>query len=369
MVTDQDADEPGRIDLIQVLRAVAAIAVVFGHSISRLVRSDAIGAKSSLIMRAGDLQSTGQAGVDLFFVISGFIMLYVHYDHFQRPRSPQRFMLKRIIRIVPIYWILTTLGIFLLVVAPSLFTYHTHADFMWFLTSYLFIPWQPELGPASPVLGVGWTLNYEMYFYLIFAIALIFPRARAVVAITIMFALSVAIGMVLHPQAPWPMLLTNWLLLEFLCGLLIAYALRRAHLRPNRILCFGAIALGLFVIALTSMRTPDDGWQRFVLWGLPAALILFGAAALRVRRANATLLMLGDASYSIYLFQVFALPGIAVLFRLLRLQAFLPFDLLVILLTVLATAAGVLCWYALERPIGKALRGRFVLPQAALASA
>ncbi len=79
--------------------------------------------------------------------------------------------------------------------------------------------------------------------------------------------------------------------------------------------------------------------------------------------------MLGDASYSIYLFQVFALPGIAVLFRLLRLQAFLPFDLLVILLTVLATAAGVLCWYALERPIGKALRGRFVLPQAALASA
>ena len=111
----------------------------------------------------------GGAGVDIFFVISGFIMVYTTMD---REITPWSFMADRIARIVPAYWA-ATLGVFFLaLVAPSLLQ-TSHMQWGELFKSLVFVPFRKANGLVQPVLFVGWTLNYEMFFYLMFAAGLL----------------------------------------------------------------------------------------------------------------------------------------------------------------------------------------------------
>ena len=133
---------------VQVLRAFAALLVIFVHL-------------DQLLSRLG-VPLFGGAGIDIFFVISGFIMVYTTMD---REITPWSFMADRIARIVPAYWA-ATLGVFFLaLVAPSLLqTSHMQWDELF--KSLVFVPFRKATGLVQPVLFVGWTLNYEMFFYL-----------------------------------------------------------------------------------------------------------------------------------------------------------------------------------------------------------
>jgi len=185
----------GRLDSIQVLRAVAAIGVVFTHAITRLSTSFPGASEHALFTGLGGQLTVGDAGVDLFFVISGFIMLHVHRNDFGRPGAPLRFMLRRILRIVPIYWLLTTLALVFLIFAPQLFTTHYRGIYLpWIVGSYLFLPIAPPDWNATPVVGVGWTLNYEMFFYAVFAGALLLPRRLGLQLIFVCFGILVGLG-------------------------------------------------------------------------------------------------------------------------------------------------------------------------------
>ncbi|QDL98015.1 acyltransferase [Rhodopseudomonas palustris] len=349
----------GRIDAIQLLRAFAATAVVFTHATTRIgyIFPEGI-AGSHLFGESSGQVRVGDAGVDLFFVISGFVMLYVHRNDFARPGAVSGFFRKRIARIVPLYWLLTTVAVAVTVLSPGVFTTHyAAADPAWIVGSYLFLPIPAPGRELSPVIGVGWTLNYEMFFYLVFGLLLMFPRALALRSLITAFTVLVGLGVVLSPALPWAKFVTSWLLLEFLLGIGIAYW-RLSGGRLSAQAAWMVAAVSLAVLLATVHWTPDEqGAGRFALWGIPAAGIVVAATNLDLGQGRARRLaaVLGDASYSIYLFQVFALPIWGFMMSRLGFGT-LPFDLNVVILTVLVVASGVVGWAVVERPLSRAVK-------------
>ena len=111
--------------------------------------------------------SFGAAGVDIFFVVSGFIMVVTTM---KRDMAPGEFLLHRIARIVPVYWVVTIL-LFAIVMYGFKPVGIMRMQPDWLAKSLLFIPFDRD-GRVEPIISVGWTLNYEMFFYLLFALGL-----------------------------------------------------------------------------------------------------------------------------------------------------------------------------------------------------
>src|SRR2546423_747067 len=209
----------GQINGLQALRGIAASAVVFSHAYTRSNLTWTAQVAHSRLRAFHDLVWVGQFGVDLFFVLSGFLMMHLHRDQFGCGASAE-FLSRRIVRIVPLYWSLSTIGLVLLLIQPQLFSFHSSAEWRWALGSFLFVPWPNSVGLSAPVLGAGWTLDYEMYFYALFAIALLFRRG--LVLLCGFLTASATAGILWHPAHPWAALATGPLLIEFLMGIAIA---------------------------------------------------------------------------------------------------------------------------------------------------
>ena len=204
---------------IQLLRAFAALCVVAFHA-----QNDA----SVVAARLGKAFTRSEAfpwlaGVDIFFVISGFIMVYASARLFGSAQGPRIFLAHRIARIVPLYWATTMLYLAVVLLAPALLNSEYLAP--GFVTSsFLFIPAARPDGLVQPLYSLGWTLNYEMFFYALFAIAVAFPRQRAVAALIGALILIVGLGQTL---APLPQPLAFWsdpIILEFAFGMALGWA-------------------------------------------------------------------------------------------------------------------------------------------------
>lgn len=321
---------------IQYLRALAAGLVVIWHACSFVERGSDL---------SHDLVGLGQSGVDIFFVISGFIIFYTTAV---APMSAREFMARRIVRIVPIYWFYTTLWLAAFLAAPYFF--HATAIAPWHtVASYLFIPAYPP-GPHGlirPVLGVGWSLNFEMFFYAAFALVLswgIAARLRAVVAI--MLAL-VLLGALIQPDDAVLQTYSDPLVLEFVGGCAIGWMVIRG-IRLPRAVCLALLALAVLGFA-ASFYVQD--WPEWLRWGLPSILLVAGAAFYEadhgVRRVE-LLKRLGDATYSIYLSHIFAVGAFVTLWRRAGLPEY-PHWVMAAAATVVALAIGWVAYVAIER--------------------
>ena len=335
-----------RLILVQALRAAAALLVVVHH-----VQNDAaiLAARSGTAFAPSTLLPW-QAGVDVFFVISGFIIVHAARPLFGRAGAPRRFLAHRIARVVPLYWLVTSLYLGVALVVPGVLETGARDGgpaVGGVVASYLFWPWARPDGAVMPLYSLGWTLNYEALFYGLFVPCLLLPR-RAAVAMVLALLIALALigaGVALPlPFAFW----ANPIVLEFAFGVVIGLA-RAEGLRlpvPTRTIL--AVA-GLALLALAG----DEG-PRVIAWGGPAALLV--AAAALGRGAGATdgpwvkaAATVGDASYALYLVHPFAS-------RALREFAWragldvgpLPFMLAAILVSVAASLA-VHRW--IERPL------------------
>lgn len=294
---------------IQILRALAAAMVAFGHA-----QHDAalIAERSGLSFERLYTLPWG-AGVDLFFVISGFIMVHASGRLFGTSGARRDFLTRRIARIVPLYWAFTTIYLAYLIIAfmqlgrpmPGLFDV---------LASYLFVP-NDRLGTGfpQPIYALGWTLQYEMFFYLVFASFLTLERNRAVLGCgLLLFGLALA-GSIFSPSATILAFATSPIVLEFALGMLVGIAHAsglRLGIASRVVLATGAI----LVLWLDPMRsgtqaldwtTPLD-FARVLSWGVPAAILV--AVATLAKASPAELgpmqrgaVALGDASYALYL--------------------------------------------------------------------
>ncbi|TAA06052.1 acyltransferase [Pseudoxanthomonas winnipegensis] len=325
-----------RLAAIQSLRAVAALMVVLHH------------ARNPIPWLWNPLAhyEAFASGVDIFFVISGLIMYVAARDERWR-----EFIGKRVIRVVPLYWIAT-----LALLAIELLRHQARLDAteLWhMLQSLLFIPHpSPDKhGELYPLLAVGWTLNYEMFFYALFCVGIVLRRVVAVP--TVLILALVAAGALGEPQGPLARTYTSPLLLEFLCGLWLGVLYRRGHADrlPGWLLPAGLAGL-LLLPAL-----PEEGLalaDRIVC----GVAVVAGAIGLGTRAPRHPLLeRLGDASYSIYLTHtVLALLLVQALWARIPLHG--PLQLAGYLLTALGVSAlvGLASYRWLECPITRGLR-------------
>lgn len=321
---------------IQSLRAVAALCVLF-VSCGSWFAAEYPGRFENPFLLC-------HSGVDLFFIISGFIML--HSIHSAPHMDAGLFMSRRIIRIVPLYWLVTALGLSLALFLPQLFT-HYRIDPRHALFSFLFIP-QDTL----PVIRTGWTLGYEMYFYLVLAAFLKTGLRSKIHWAAAFFAVSSFIGLAFPHQRVHPLfnMLASELLAEFAMGMLLFYAYDRG-LRTGVPLALGLILSGLALLPVL------DGSTRLAGFGLPMACIFSGVIFCRREMLDFRALhLLGDASYSLYLIQVLAVPACGKVVRMLPFDGY-PFWAPLMGFFLAANAAVALCLhFTLERPLTERLK-------------
>lgn len=317
---------------IQYLRAIAAIAVVVFHA----------------AQRAGMPFWVGEAGVDLFFLLSGFLMLAIT----EAGSRPLPFLRDRLRRIVPPYWIATSvvlagasLGLF-----PQMQVVPWHV-----VSSYLFIPSISPYGRPWPLLVPGWTLNFEMFFYLCFALTMALrSQTRQVAVLALVFGAAVAVGMVLRPANAIGATYTDPMLLEFVGGMAIGLWWKRSRALPAWI---GWLALLIAAVLFVGVWTLHTDRPRVIIFGLPSVLALIGVLVLERRQRigrSALPLLLGNASYSIYLWHTLAISLAVKACALLHLPRFaiVPVGI------ASGLAAGVLGYWLIERPLLKLFRAR-----------
>ncbi len=309
---------------VQALRALAAWAVVCHHFMQIFFDFEARGPIGQLFI------DKGAVGVDIFFVISGLV-IFLSTEGKALP--PARFLLYRLFRIVPAYWLYTVLMALLVVFARPLLPDQT-VDWSHLLLSLLFIPTENPGGYGIyPTLNVGWTLNYEMLFYVLFAWALLFRlQVRLLVVAALLFAVCQAwtgFGWVSE-------FYRSDIVYEFLLGIGIGMLYRRGWIGPALWLPLLGIGAGLLAI----YHLPPE--PRLLNWGVPSAVLVMASMALeRHVERNRLLKLLGDCSYSVYLMHVLVLSAGGYLARRYGINPYLMF-------VVCALAIAIGSWLSYE---------------------
>jgi exopolysaccharide production protein ExoZ len=341
---------PTSLPLIQVLRALAALMVAAGHAQFEV---------AGLASRAGVPYAPAgwlpwPAGVDVFFVISGFIIVHAAASLHGRADARRIFLAHRIARVVPLYWLATTLYLALAWARPGLLGADGGGP-AYLAASYLFWPMARADGAVQPLYSLGWTLNYEMAFYVLFALALPLGRRRAVVGVVALLGGLVVLGQAAGSLAVAPAFWSDPIVLEFACGAALALARQQGLRLPGP----ARLALAVAGLVLLSLAGEAPALPRCLAWGGPAALLV-AAAALGPSVAAAPGLrpavMLGDASYALYLAHPFVVRGTRVVAEATGLAAATGPGPLAILMLVLACLAALVLHRIVERPLTRAAR-------------
>jgi len=333
---------------LHLLRVIAALGVVYFHTTSTA------GLKLDW--------DVGSRGVDVFFVISGFIIAYIGTGR------PEHFFRRRLIRVVPFYWAATLTVFAVALVAPHVFS-TTTASVPHLVSSLAFVPRMNPAGEMMPTLLLGWSLNFEMFFYVLFAMALAISPKRAPL---ICVGWIVAFVLAIHGFASKSDLMNFYarpIVLEFCFGVVVFYIVAfctehkeaLAKVPALKWLLAATLVGGLIGIAVFEQHYRDTV-PRYLVAGIPAFFIVLSALLLEriygVATNNKLIYLLGEASYIIYLVHPY------VVFTILRLvvkNADLPEPALaglIVALLALTSAISVAIHLWFEKPVMAFLRAR-----------
>lgn len=301
----RETEKKNTIYSVQLLRAIAALLVVIDHSLIHIFTAYDLPQIYHVIA-----WKFGGVGVTVFFVISGFVMALTNDKKFGQTGEPARFILNRIIRIVPLYWVMTFVAVIL-----TLATTDKELSLSYLLMSLFFIVPQDNAGQVilQPVLGPGWTLTYEMFFYAIFALFLLLPKRAGITGFTMTMLAFVYWGMatlspaeINDPTSRFAFY-ANPLLLLFVSGVLLGGVYKKYETMFRQI----NISIIWMLVAVTvtitfSAMTDKSSWPLYLQPLVFALPLICVAIALVSRFEPATLsrrfgILLGEASYSIYL--------------------------------------------------------------------
>jgi peptidoglycan/LPS O-acetylase OafA/YrhL len=355
------------LNSVQALRGVAALLVVSTH-VETALRENGLTA-IPWPSRAGGLSGFGGVGVDIFFVISGFIMVYVGARYFRREGTVQDFLIRRVLRIYPLYWLVTLL----LVAAASAKTLLAlragqplaqalDFDLQWhrLLGGLTLFPTYNEFGNIQPIVGIGWTLSYEVFFYFVFALTLGIGFRWSVFAVIGVFVFLIVVPL------PWDnstfgTFLKDGILLEFPAGMLIGYAALLGS-RPPRWVVATSLVLALAGY-LISILFQFDYEYHYLHRGIPSALLVFGLVFWEIRyglNVHRLLVWFGDASYSVYLIHTVVISYLfmPVIRAAPSVQNF-QVDVLGFVMFVTAALLGLLLYEKIEKPMQRLLMKRY----------
>nr|WP_272482681.1 acyltransferase [Acidisphaera sp. L21] len=320
------------------MRALAALAVAFLHVADEA--GSLAGMPGQSPYPAID-QVPLEAGVDLFFVISGFVMVWASWGAFGRAASIAPFVWRRLLRIVPLYWLLSAATVLVAVAAPGIMSDGLRDGWGYVASSFGFIPWRRLDGAVQPILRLGWTLEYEMLFYAIVACALVLRRPIALAAILLAIGALAAAGQALPLASAPAVFWTDPIVLEFAFGVVVATAARQGWRAgwPGLAALVAALALAILFGA----------GHRVLARGIPAALLVF--CALSWRSLPAWLILLGDASYAFYLVHPFPMRAMRVVFAHLMLPTSIAIPAYLISTMVVCALVAIALHLLVEQPL------------------
>ena len=352
----------GKINYLQVYRGIAALLVILFHV-------DLQAKKSFGTEFVGGFFHSANIGVDFFFVLSGFIIVYVHFDQIGDARHAPRYLLKRLLRFYPLVFAACAvkLGYFFAggggIPEDKIDTYRI-------FSSFLLLP-MPENGHY--LISVLWTLAHEVLFYLLFLFALLLGK-RAALILGVTWALLIVIVQFPGTGKPTDFAL-HFLMspchMQFLLGAAVAVLIRKKLWEKFAVAAL--LAGSLFAVWCWQGARHTTAEDIYLLprvqWGIAFALIVFGTVILEQRHEWAApkgLMLLGDASYSVYLFHTsFLKIGAVAVGKLGGLENLMPAQAFFWLNALLATVGGVVAFYIIERPAmnytRKLLRNRFTV--------
>lgn len=357
-----ESSRNSRLPSIQVLRGIAASLVVYYHYSGLF---EGLSPRYCWFVHSG-FGTLGASGVDIFFVISGFIMVYTTTRK-AGASDAVGFLRRRAHRIYPLYWVWTSALFCLWRTGIALKTYHFSPSYV--VKSYLLIPAYD--GTAyRPLLAVGWTLSFEMFFYVAFSCAILLRLKRGKLAFLAgFFAFTCLLAKYLLPQGGMRFLLTDPIILEFLFGAFAAEVLLRfassSRGKVMRILPATLIGLGsASLIIVAKFHMPD--FMRAAYYGIPALSIVFGAALLGSRECPRWLVFLGDASYSIYLTHTIVVMVFDWVLRHFHLVDRVSPDISILLAAPITIALCCISYPLVERPLtASPTRRRELVPRSA----
>jgi peptidoglycan/LPS O-acetylase OafA/YrhL len=328
---------------IQSLRGFAALLVVLSHLLI-------IEQKYSPDHILGQWAEFGMAGVDLFFVISGFIMVYVTRAGTPAgPKTSLKFLFARLTRIYPLYWVISAALLAVYVWRPEL-VFSSQPEHPHILKSFFL--WPDNL---PPLLAVGWTLIHEIGFYVVFAFFLLF-RARTLPYFLLAWMMVLAGSQIVFTDIvhqPVTALILNPLSFEFIAGAFAAliYLKTGAKFAPY-ILMLGIIVATIVLIALANngMGMPQNYGQRTLYFCGPAVMILYGLAGLKTTLPRWTHI-LGEHSYSLYLTHVLTLSVLGRLWHIFAREGIIDNIIALALMTAITIWVSALVYTYCEYPM------------------
>jgi exopolysaccharide production protein ExoZ len=349
-----------QIDGLQLLRAVAVLLVIWCHAGQVLEESGSY-----------PLPSLNVFGIDIFFVISGFILSLVVLRERRQPglQPMADFIKRRLLRIYPIYWVVALLMLARLALSHNLFQSN-------YIPAFLLLP-SLHYPSDRYIMGYSWTLDFEMFFYIVLGLTLLKTIKWAVPFLIALFSISVALGAIVDIRHPVLILASNPMLLEFVFG--AALALLYARIGQRRIAGIVLTTIGVVASILLQIHNPpsvasglqmvmlDDGvFLRVATWGVCALVIVSGVVFWSPSMESAfgkAWVLLGNASYSTYIVSALCLELTDRLFFKFVPPPIFPTGLRVVfeislLLSTLLIGFG--CYVFVEKPLLRFLQNRFL---------
>lgn len=337
-----------KIQNIQALRGVAVLSVLLFHLVAI---EEKYGGSATILPKEF---AFGMFGVDLFFVISGFIMVTVTRSQVQNTKQAFRFLYHRVSRIYPIYWVYTLLVLCVYLIKEAQGTNEVYIDI---LASFLLYP------SGTPLLvAVGWTLVHEMYFYLIFFFSLLLTSERYMPALIFIWGVAVIfLNASLESSNHFLKLVSHPLTLDFIGGYFLAKWLYRPSdgiIKTRTLMILAAIGLIISMFAykyyfgITGQIQPS-GWWRVMIFGIPSMLIVF--CFFKAERngyiIHSSLVNIGNASYSIYLTHILTLIVIGKVWNKFSSDALYDNLLMLPALFLTAIIVGTISYNFIEKPL------------------
>ena len=291
------------LNSLQAIRSFAALMVVAFH-LSELLRYS--------IDNSMPVFSIGLGLLDVFFVMSGFVLYHITRDR----EPPGVFLLKRLARLVPFYWILTTAAVVVTFITPWFFL-GANLTPEYVFTSYAFVPFPNTNGVIKPLLFVGWTLNYEILYIVIYSLTLYLPKPKRVPALTLIIGGVWLIGALMEPANRIVGFYGRPFLLELLLGCYLAILARRpvverfAKATPMWIL-FVAGIVGATILSPMAFGTRNI-WAYLLM--VPASLIVMSGALQDMYRTplkRNLFSIYADSGYSVYLIHPFVIEFVGI---------------------------------------------------------
>jgi exopolysaccharide production protein ExoZ len=332
---------------IQALRGFAVLGVCLAHL-------HAVESKFGGTPLLGNWALSGFAGVDMFFVISGFVMVWVTRAYQGNSAALPRFWLARFLRIYPLWWLVLSMVVAVWMIKPE-WVYASHLTDPDIMRSYLLFP-----AKELPLHAVGWTLIHEVWFYLVFGLLLMAPSWLLPFMLLIWAGLVGAMALFFpSPSDPLLALIRHPLTLEFILGAVVGLLAKKGQFPNPRLM----LQLGCFAVVLASLSTREnpavvfeDEWTRVVFFGMPCAFIVWGFVGMEQTAQNVAprwAQALGTWSYSLYLIHVLVFVAIGRLAAPLSREGPLDNAVLIIVALFCAIFASFVLHILYEQPVQK----------------